>query len=75
MFTGMRIVRDLFALALPAWRIHHVAYFENLLAAAPVDLRDGADEPDYAFLDQVRQHRPWPWYCLRNRQRPMRMFR
>ena len=31
MCTGMRIVRDLSAIALvTAWRIHHVAYVENL---------------------------------------------
>ena len=31
MWTGIRIVRDLSAIArLTAWRIHHVAYVENL---------------------------------------------
>ena len=45
MCTGMRIVRALSAMArVTAWRIHQVAYVENL-ALAVVELLDRPDEP------------------------------
>jgi len=35
------------------WRIHHVAYVENLKPRPPVELLDGAHQAERAFLDQI----------------------
>ena len=56
MWTGMRIVRAWSAIArVIAWRIHHVAYVENLKPFVVVELLDRPDQADVAFLDQVEQ--------------------
>ena len=52
----MRTVRDLSAMArVIAWRIHQVAYVENLKTLPPVELLDSTDQPEVAFLDQVEE--------------------
>ena len=56
MCTGMRIVRAWSAMArVIAWRIHHVAYVENLKPLRVVELLDRADQAEVAFLDQVEE--------------------
>ena len=67
-WTGTRIVRALSAIArATAWRIHHVAYVENLRPALPLELLDGADEAEHAFLDEVEEGEALVAVVLRDR--------
>ena len=38
-----------------AWRIHQVAYVENLKPFAPIELLDRPDQPEIAFLNEVEK--------------------
>ena len=68
MCTGIRIVRALSASArATAWRIHHVAYGRELVAAAPVELLDRPDQAERPFLDQVEERQPLVAVVLRDR--------
>ena len=68
MWTGIRIVRALSAsaardrLADPPGRVGR-----ELVAAAPVELLDGADQPERAFLDQVEERETLVAVVLRDR--------
>src|SRR2546428_2346649 len=59
MWTGIRIVREWSAIArVMAWRIHHVAYVENLKprrggSARPSRERDPKSTPLYPTHDQI----------------------
>ena len=64
----MRIVRAWSAIArVMAWRIHHVAYVENLIALTVVELLNRTDQADVAFLDQVQQRHPAADVLFRHR--------
>ena len=68
MWTGMRIVRALSASArATACRIHHVGVGRELVAAAPVELLDGADQAERPFLDQVEERQALVAVVLRDR--------
>ena len=59
MCTGMRIVRAWSAIArVIAWRIHQVAYVENLKPFDVVELLHGPDQAEVALLDQVEEQHP-----------------
>ena len=48
-------------LAMPrliAWRIHHVAYVENLKPLRQSNFVDGVHQPEVAVLDEVEQRQP-----------------
>jgi hypothetical protein len=67
MCTGMRIVRALSAsardrLADPPGRVGR-----ELVAAPPVELLDGADQPERPLLDQVEERQPLVAVVLRDR--------
>ncbi len=68
MCTGMRMVRAWSAMArVIAWRIHQVAYVENLNPLRVVELLDRADKTQVAFLDKVEEEHAAAHIALRNR--------
>ena len=67
MWTGMRIVRAWSAMArVMAWRIHQVAYVENLNPFV-VELLDRPNEADVALLDEVQEGHAAADVLLRDR--------
>ena len=56
MWTGMRIVRDWSARPRwIAWRIHHVAYVENLKPRCHSNLSTAAHQAGVALLDEIQE--------------------
>jgi hypothetical protein len=56
MWTGMRIVRAWSAMRrVMAWRIHHVAYVENLYPRRCSNFSTAFMQADVPFLDQVEE--------------------
>ena len=63
MWTGIRIVRDLFATPrCTAWRIHHVAYVENLKPRRQSNFSTARISPMIPSWIRSSSDRPWPWY-------------
>ena len=50
-----------------ACRIHQVAYVENLKPLAPIELLNGSDQADVAFLDQIDEVEAAARVSLRDR--------
>jgi hypothetical protein len=68
MWTGIRIVREWSAIArVIAWRIHHVAYVENLKPRRYWNRSTAFHEPDVALLNQVEQGQVAAEIALRHR--------
>ena len=64
----MRIARALSASARAiAWRIHHVAYVENLKAPAVIELLRRAHQSERPLLNQIQERQPLVSIVLRDR--------
>ena len=63
MCTGIRIVRDLFATPrCTAWRIHQVAYVENLKPRRQSNFSTARMRPMIPSWIRSSSESPWPWY-------------
>ena len=62
MCTGIRIVRDLFATPRwTAWRIHQVAYVENLKPRRQSNFSTARIRPMIPSWIRSSSESPWPW--------------